>query len=56
VKFGIRKPSLRKSLAARTSWKRALRHNLGMKAPRLTPRMLRPSQEEWSPRADAWSV
>ncbi|GAM97373.1 hypothetical protein U91I_00999 [alpha proteobacterium U9-1i] len=34
MKFGIRKPSLRKSLAARTSLKRVLRHNLGLKAPR----------------------
>jgi hypothetical protein len=34
MKFGIRKPSLRKSFAARTSPKRFLRHNLGLKAPR----------------------
>jgi hypothetical protein len=34
VKFGIRTPSLRKRVAARTSWKRAVRHNLGVKAPR----------------------
>jgi len=34
MKFGVRKSSWRKSLAARSSWKRALRHNLGMKAPR----------------------
>ncbi len=34
MKFGIRKPSLRKCLAARTSWKRYVSHNLGMKAPR----------------------
>ena len=33
-KFGVRKPSLKKSLAARTSVKRALRHNVGLKAPR----------------------
>lgn len=32
--FGIRKPSLRKSIAARTSVKRVVRHNLGLKAPR----------------------
>lgn len=32
--FGIRKPSLRKSLAPRTSLKRVVRHNLGLKAPR----------------------
>jgi hypothetical protein len=34
VKFGIRKPSLRKSLAARTSPARFVRHTLGLKAPR----------------------
>ena len=32
--FGIRKPSLRKSFAARTSLKRAVRQNMGFKAPR----------------------
>jgi len=34
VKIGFRKPSLKKRIAARTSWKRAVRHNLGFKAPR----------------------
>jgi hypothetical protein len=34
VKFGIRKPSVRKRIAARTSWKRIVRNNLGLKAPR----------------------
>ena len=34
MKFGIRKPSLRKSMAARTSLKRVVRHSLGVKAPR----------------------
>jgi len=34
VKFGIRTPSFRKRLAARTSWKRVVRHSLGFKAPR----------------------
>ncbi len=34
MKFGIRRPSLKKSLAARTSVKRLVRHNLGFKAPR----------------------
>lgn len=34
MKFGIRRPSIRKSIAARLSWKRYLRHNLGLKAPR----------------------
>ena len=34
VKVGVRRPSLTKSLAARTSVKRYIRHNLGLKAPR----------------------
>jgi hypothetical protein len=34
MKYGIRKPSLKKSIAARTSLKRFVRHNLGIKAPR----------------------
>ncbi|GIW86813.1 MAG: hypothetical protein KatS3mg108_1137 [Isosphaeraceae bacterium] len=34
MKFGIRRPSLKKSLAARFSVKRKLRHSLGLKAPR----------------------
>jgi hypothetical protein len=34
MKFGIRTPSLRKRIAARTSWKRVVRHSLGFKAPR----------------------
>ncbi|MEW6206642.1 MAG: hypothetical protein AB1516_15115 [Pseudomonadota bacterium] len=34
MKFGIRKPSLKKRIAARTSVKRVLRHNLGLKAPK----------------------
>jgi len=34
MKFGIRQPSLRRSLAARTSPARFLRHSLGLKAPR----------------------
>ncbi|NMC84325.1 MAG: hypothetical protein GYA58_03465 [Anaerolineaceae bacterium] len=34
MKFGIRKPSLKKRIAARTSVKRVIRHNLGLKAPR----------------------
>jgi hypothetical protein len=34
MKFGIRKPSLAKRIAARTSVARAIRHNLGLKAPR----------------------
>jgi len=34
MKFGFRKPSLKKSIAARTSVKRFVRHSLGVKAPR----------------------
>ena len=34
VRFGFRIPSLKKRLAARTSLKRAVRHRLGLKAPR----------------------
>lgn len=34
MKFGFRIPNLNKRIAARTSWKRVIRHNLGVKAPR----------------------
>jgi len=34
MRFGIRKPSVRRRFAARTSWKRAVRQNMGLKAPR----------------------
>ena len=34
MKFGFRIPSLNKRIAARTSVKRMIRHNLGLKAPR----------------------
>ena len=34
MQFGVRKPSLKKSFAARTSLKRYVRHSLGIKAPR----------------------
>ena len=34
MKFGMRKPSIKKSIAARTSVKRYIRHSLGVKAPR----------------------
>jgi hypothetical protein len=33
-KIGFRIPSIKKRIAARTSVKRALRHSLGLKAPR----------------------
>ncbi|MGI6344168.1 MAG: hypothetical protein ACOX18_03755 [Bacillota bacterium] len=34
MRFGLRRPSLKKRLSARTSPKRFVRHNLGLKAPR----------------------
>jgi hypothetical protein len=34
MKWGIRKPSVRKSIAARTSLKRAVKNGLGLRAPR----------------------
>lgn len=34
MRFGFRKPSLSKRIAARTSLKRYVRHSLGLKAPR----------------------
>ena len=34
MKFGFRTPSLRKRISTRTSPKRFLRHNLGMKVPK----------------------
>jgi len=34
MKFGYRIPNLNKRIAARTSVKRVIRHNLGFKAPR----------------------
>ena len=34
MRFGFRRPSFRGRIAARTSWKRYVRHSLGFKAPR----------------------
>jgi hypothetical protein len=34
MKFGFRTPSLKKRIAARTSFKRYVRHSLGVKAPK----------------------
>jgi len=34
MKFGIRTPSIKKRLSARTSVKRVIRHSAGIKAPR----------------------
>ena len=33
MKFGVRKPSLKKMIGARTSVKRVIRHSLGLKVP-----------------------
>jgi hypothetical protein len=34
MRFGSRKPSLSKRIAARTSWKRLVRYSLGLKTPK----------------------
>lgn len=34
LKIGLRKPSLKKMISSRTSVKRIIRHNLGVKVPR----------------------
>jgi len=34
MKFGLRTPSLKRRISARTSWKRYVRHSMGLKAPR----------------------
>jgi hypothetical protein len=34
MRYGFRRPSLKKRIAARTSWKRVVRHSMGFKAPR----------------------
>jgi hypothetical protein len=34
MKIGFRRPSIKKRIAARTSVKRVVRHNLGLKAPK----------------------
>ncbi|MGH4052890.1 MAG: hypothetical protein ACREVX_16445 [Clostridium sp.] len=34
MKIGLRKPSLKKMISSRTSVKRIIRHNLGVKVPR----------------------
>jgi len=34
MKFGIRKPSIKRRIAARTSLKRIIRHKVGIKAPK----------------------
>ena len=42
MKVGFRRPSLRKSIAVRTSWRRYVRHSLGFKAPRGYGRITNP--------------
>jgi hypothetical protein len=44
MKFGIRKPSLKKRIAARTSIKRQVVHRLGVKMPRGTGWMRDPKK------------
>jgi hypothetical protein len=34
MRYGFRRPSFKKRVAARTSWKRVVRHSMGFKAPR----------------------
>lgn len=34
MRYGFRRPSIKKRIAARTSWKRYVRNNLGFKVPR----------------------
>ncbi len=34
VKVGVRTPSIKKRIAARTSWRRVVRHSMGFKMPR----------------------
>jgi len=50
MKFGIRKPSLKKKLAARTSLKRVVRHQLGLKAPRGYGWITNPKESRLQPR------
>lgn len=59
--FGIRKPSLRKSIAARTSVKRVVRHNLGLKAPRGSGWLTNPKRALYNrtytrTRVSLWSI
>jgi hypothetical protein len=48
MKFGIRKPSINKRIAARTSWKRVVRNNLGLKAPRGYGRITNPKKAAYN--------
>lgn len=44
MKFGFRVPSLKRRIAARTSWKRVVRHSLGLKMPRGTGFLTNPKR------------
>ena len=44
MKFGVRIPSLKKRLAARTSLKRVVRHSMGLKMPRGTGMLTNPKK------------
>ncbi|MBU1213190.1 MAG: hypothetical protein KJ587_18265 [Alphaproteobacteria bacterium] len=44
MKLGMRKPSLKKSLAARTSSKRIIKNSLGLRAPRGSGMILNPKK------------
>lgn len=44
MKFGLRTPSLKKRFAARTSWKRIMRHSMGLKMPRGTGFLTNPKK------------
>lgn len=48
MRFGIRRPSLTKKLAARASFKRAIRHRLGLKAPRGMGRLIHPKRAAYN--------
>lgn len=44
MKFGFRVPSLKRRIAARTSWKRIVRHSMGLKMPRGTGILTNPKK------------
>lgn len=44
MKFGFRVPSLKRRIAARTSWKRFVRHSVGLKMPRGTGFLTNPKR------------
>jgi hypothetical protein len=48
MKFGMRKPSLKKRISARTSWKRQVRHSLGVKMPRGTGWLTNPKRAAYN--------